>query len=142
MKRGLLVALLVPPGAPQAFAGLFAAERDLNGHPVEGQHNQVRGNVLVDCGWLVYLSAPDNASDYNVVGDVLNPEVLAAWQALSGEDAHSLQLPIEVSRSYLTLSLKGQAPEALDPASEEPPGPFAAAALEGDSFLLYNLACT
>jgi len=111
-------------------------QRKLNGRLVTCKRNEVRDNAMVDNGSIVYFIDPENSSDHNVIADSRRPDALAAWQASSGKDAHSRQMPIRVTLDGATLSLGWTAPEEFLSAPGEPPGPFSRNALLGGTLQL------
>jgi hypothetical protein len=92
--------------------------RKLNGRLVTSKRNQLRGNVMVDNGAIVFFGDPENGSDYNVVGNGRDAQALATWQKASGKDAHSQQIPSRAAVEGLTLRLEWTLPKDFLP------GPF------------------
>jgi alpha-N-arabinofuranosidase len=78
-------------------------ERELHGRKVTCKRNDVRSNVFVDNGVLVFFSDPENSSDHNVVADSHNPNALAEARQATGQDAHSVQLPVEAVLAGTTV---------------------------------------
>ena len=114
--------------------------RSLYGRTVTARRNQVRNNILVDNHQLLFMSDPENSSDYNLIANAKAPEALAAWQKASGKDLHSKQLSIQAALTGLALDIHCAVPPGFG-SGKELPGPFQKAKALRGTTRLFEPSC-
>jgi len=83
------------------------------GRLATAKRNRILNNVLVRSGQPLAIADPDNVCDYNLVAKSDPPFDLAAWQAKTGWDKHSVVVELEATFDVPTRQVTWRSLDAL-----------------------------
>jgi hypothetical protein len=83
------------------------------GRLATAKRNRILNNVLVRSGQPLAIADPDNVCDYNLVAKSDPPFDLAAWQAKTGWDKHSVVVELEAAFDVPTRQVTWRSLDAL-----------------------------